>query len=141
MPKIENNIHNGFYISKDELYQLLKSVNYKRRKLDFITVSSQKKIDFVRIDEILYAQSEGNYTTFFLLNGTMVVSTKNIGEYENVLCDEAFFRIHTRYFVNLNRVLSVSKESGMYVIMVNGKKLPVAFRRAKRFNEIIKNYS
>lgn len=98
-------------------------------RLNFIAVSSVAKIDFVKIDDILFCEADGRYTTFFLENGKTIVSSKNLGGYEKILANKSFFRIHHRYLVNLEKVEKVDKAGGNYCMLSNEKSLPIAKRK------------
>ncbi len=104
----------------------------------FITISSIDKIDIIKKNEILFCKSDGRYTTFYLKNEEEYVACKNIGEYENILTDNCFFRIHQSYIINLDFVVSVNKKSGYYCEMINGARLPIAKRRQEALNKILK---
>jgi two-component system LytT family response regulator len=115
--------------------QLLNSTNQPN---DYVAVSSLDKIELVPMEEIIYCQAEGRYTTFFLLNGKKVTSSKNLKEYDAILNPNLFFRIHHSYIINIRHVLKISKKDGFYCELSNGVFLPVAKRRQEDFNKFIK---
>ncbi len=98
-------------------------------RLNFLAVSSVDKIDFVKLEDILFCEADGRYTTFFLENGKTIVSSKNLGGYEKILKNKSFFRIHHRYLVNLEKVIKIDKAGGNYCILGKEKSLPVAKRK------------
>lgn len=103
-----------------------------------VTISSIDKIDVIKKGDILFCKSDGRYTTFYLKNGEECVACKNIGEYENLLTDNCFFRIHQSYIINLDFVVSINKKSGYYCEMTNGARLPISKRRIEEFNKYLK---
>jgi two-component system LytT family response regulator len=115
--------------------QLLNSTNQPN---DYVAISSLDKIELVPMEEIIYCQAEGRYTTFFLLNGKKVTSSKNLKEYDAILNPNLFFRIHHSYIINIRHVLKISKKDGFYCELSNGVFLPVAKRRQENFNKFIK---
>lgn len=106
--------------------------------IDIIVVNSLEKIEFLKIEDIIYCASDGNYTTFYLLNGRKVLSTKNIGVYQNLLNPSCFFRIHHSFIINLKHLSGISKKDGLYCELSNNIYLPIAKRRQNEFYKILK---
>lgn len=96
---------------------------------DYIVFPGRKVIEIVRIAEILYCKSDGNYTTFYLKDREKVVAIKNIGGVEKTLPKDIFIRIHKQYLVNFNYVKSIHKSDGFYCQLFNGVMLPVSRRK------------
>ena len=115
--------------------ELLNSFNHPN---DYVDVSSLDKIELIPMAEITYCQAEGRYTTFYLLNGKKIMSSKNLGEYIPILDSNYFFRIHHSYIINLRHVVKISKKEGYFCEFPNGVILAVAKRRQEDFNKFIK---
>jgi two-component system, LytTR family, response regulator len=88
---------------------------------------------FVKIAEIMYCESSGNYTHFYLCNDKKIVVSRQLGEYEKLLPEHHFTRIHDKYIINLSYIKEYIKGSGGDVILENGKEIPVATRRKEDF--------
>lgn len=115
--------------------ELLNSFNQPN---DYVAVSSLDKIELIPMAEITYCQAEGRYTTFYLLNGKKIMSSKNLGEYIPILDSNYFFRIHHSYIINLRHIVKISKKEGYFCEFPNGVILAVAKRRQEDFNKFIK---
>ena len=100
---------------------------------DFFIVSSLDKIEIIKFVEVLYCKADGKYTEFFLQNGDKVLSSKNIGEYQNIFPKASFFRIHNSCLVNVHQILRINKKDGLYCEFKNGVDLAVAKRKEKEF--------
>ena len=85
----------------------------------------------------MYCEANGSYTTVFLQDGTKLVASKSLGDFELQLGEHKFFRIHHHYLIGLNRVKEFQRNDGGYVIMENGKQLEVSQRKRKDFLEAI----
>lgn len=60
-------------------------------------------------NDILYAHSEGNYTTIYSTSKKPLVITKNLKKIETeILNNPPFFRTHQSFIVNLNHVVEFS---------------------------------
>lgn len=114
-----------------------------KAKNDIITdktlvVSSHKEIKLFRESEIIYLESSGRYTIFYLVSGEDYVSTKNLGEYEKILNPNTFCRIHNSYVINLNHLSKIDKVNGDQCILSNNKLLPLAKRRKEILFDLLK---
>lgn len=94
-----------------------------------ITLTSQKGLTFVEHSEILYCESSGNYTTFFLINQEQIVVSKQIGSFEKKFEMHSIVRVHDRYIVNLKHVTQYLRGNGGFLVLSNGKEIPVSTRR------------
>ncbi len=130
----------GRFVQKME-EKSLKTSNLNLAKLnakfDKIPVPSLRGLQFESINEILYLRSEGNYTMIYLKNGEQIVSSKNIGDYETVLLNLHFFRIHHTSIINLEHLREYLKGEGGSVILIDGTELDVAKRKKKEFLDVI----
>ncbi|MFS4493486.1 LytR/AlgR family response regulator transcription factor [Maribacter sp. 2308TA10-17] len=91
-----------------------------------ISITDAKGVHMVEAIDILYCMSNGNYTVFILINEREIVISKNLKYFEVKLKAYDFLRIHKSYLINLNHIDFMVKEQGGYVVMKNGKSLPVS---------------
>lgn len=61
--------------------------------------------------------------------------SKPLKEYDEMLTDFNFFRIHKSYLVNLDKIVSYEKQAGGYVFLDNQTELSVSFRKREQFLE------
>ena len=99
-----------------------------------IALPSSKEIRFIRTKEIIRCESSNNYTTFIILNGESIVTSKPIFEYEEILQGYGFIRCHQTHLVNKRYIKSLVKQDGGYLLLENGSKIPIS--RLKR--ELVK---
>ena len=85
------------------------------------------------LDEIVYLKGEVNYTRFILKTGEKLMTSKTLKEYENILTNYGFYRIHQSYLINLRFVKEYVKGEGGEVIMINNDQLDVSRRRKSEF--------
>jgi two-component system, LytTR family, response regulator len=95
-----------------------------------IALPMASEILFVGIDEIIYCMGENNYTHFFLTNNRKLLVTRTLKEYEELLADYEFIRVHRSYLINLHYVKSFVKKEGGYVVMTNDAQISIS--RSKR---------
>lgn len=87
---------------------------------------------FVLPKDVIRIESSKSYTTFFLSNGDQVVVSRTIQDYETLLSDLGFFRIHLSSIVNMDHVVSYKKADGA-IKMTDNTEAEVARRRRDEF--------
>lgn len=92
-------------------------------------------IEIIRMDEILYLKSDGNYSEIILLGEKKIIASKTLKYFTSFLPLQQFIRIHKSHLVNLNHIKKYLKSEGGEVQMINNDVLPVS--RNKR-DEILK---
>ncbi|NNC70933.1 MAG: response regulator transcription factor [Flavobacteriaceae bacterium] len=123
--------YNSRITNADKFEKILLNFNEKLSHKK-ITINTDGKLVFLESDDILYAESDGNYATLFLLNNKKIVLTKKLKEVGELLPEDSFFRIHNSFIVNLNKIKEFLKTDG-YVILENNKKIPVSRQRKSDF--------
>lgn len=98
-----------------------------------LIVPDQSGFEVLELEEIIRAEAERNYTTFVLVSGRKVVSSKPIGHYEEMLQDRSFVRIHNSHLVNLRHLQRYTKGRGGLVVMSDGEELEVSRRKRDDF--------
>ncbi len=99
-----------------------------------ITINTDGKLIFLNIDDILFVESDGNYSTIVTTEGQKILITKKLKEVNDILPEHYFFRIHNSYIINLNKIKEFIKNEG-YVVMESNHKIPVARQRKSDFLE------
>ncbi|MFL0353108.1 LytTR family DNA-binding domain-containing protein [Xanthomarina sp. GH4-25] len=127
--KIKKFYANNISVAKVEEVLLNFNANLKHQK---VIINTDGKLVFLNIDDILYIESDGNYSTFMLTNNQKMVVTKKIKEVDALLPESCFFRIHNSYIINLNKIKEFVKNDG-YVVMESNDKIPVARQRKTDF--------
>lgn len=125
--------HNNRQLSASKLETILVNFNSKFNKKR-ITINTDGKLLFLDTDDIIYVESDGNYSTLFLSNQKKIVITKKLKEVNAILPEHYFFRIHNSYIINLSKIKAFIKNEG-YVIMDTDHKIPVARQRKSDFLE------
>jgi len=90
-------------------------------------------IIFTGVENILYCEASSNYTVLYTTDGKEYVASKTLKEYEDLLLEYNFFRIHHSYLVNLSAIKKYVKGDGGYVILANEVSLDVSKRKKTDF--------
>lgn len=121
---------NGFSDRLEELIYNLRPASSQKFKLALPTSDG---LIFVKVDEIVFCEADSNYTQIHLMDGRKYLVSRTLKEYEDLLSDQDFFRIHNSYLVNINLIKSYVRGDGGYVVMANGKSLDVSKRKKESF--------
>ncbi|NNE28945.1 MAG: response regulator transcription factor [Saprospiraceae bacterium] len=100
---------------------LLNSMQFstKSKKL---SVPNADGFDLIPINDIIYCQSHGNYTKIFFGAESRLISRVLKG-IEASLQGHNFHRVHASYLVNLDKVKSIHRNDGGYLIMENDQRI------------------
>lgn len=110
---------------EDKLEALLAN----RKGLERLALHDAQGISLVRVKDILYCHAQNNYTEFHIANRKPILVSKTLKEYDDILKDEGFFRVHQSYLINLDQVSQFQKQDGGYVKMSDGNLIGVARRK------------
>lgn len=98
---------------------LLDNVTGNERKVRKLAIPTRDEMIFIAADTIMYLEGDAKYTTLVLQNGQKYVSSKNIGEFEELLDEQLFFRCHRSWIVNLDCVVKFLKTDNQLVLKDN----------------------
>jgi two-component system LytT family response regulator len=93
---------------------------------------------FAETQDILRLETYGNYCFVFLSNGERHLISRNLKDFEDILPETTFFRVHQSHIVNMSCVRKFIKDDGGYTVMTDGSKIPVARRRKEEFLNLLK---
>ena len=119
-----------------KLETFMSHVGDKKREPQ-LAISTLEGLIFIKLANILYCRGDGAYTFFFLKTGEKTIASKNLKEFEEILCDHGFFRTHKSYIIQLAEMKRYVKGDGGHVIMSNGVSVNVSKRRKENFIKAI----
>ena len=90
-------------------------------------------IEFVRIEDIVMCEASGSYTNVYLKDKRKVIVSKHLKEYETLLSDENFMRVHNSFLINLNEVKQFVKSEGGYILMSDDRQVSISLRKRDEF--------
>lgn len=125
--RLEERMHKTETAKKiDALFNNMKATQSATKRIGIPTVNG---ITYVSVGDIIRCHSDINYTTFFLLDNKKITVAKTLKEFEEMLSDYNFFRVHNSHLVNLALVKSYHKGKGGYIIMQDNSEIEVSTRR------------
>ena len=112
---------------------VLNNINYKSGKIEKLAVPTLEGIDFYRTDDIIYCDADGHYTTLYLKGRRKELVSKTLKDFENLLSESGFFRIHNSSLINLGCIQKYVRGDGGYVILTEDHHVTVSRRRKDAF--------
>lgn len=108
-----------------------KHITQKNNNSNKLALTVGKSVRFIQVTDVVFFESDGNHSRCFLNDCTTIYTSHSLAFLETKLLDLDFiYRIHNKFLINLLRIKEFVKSEGGYLIMNNGKKVPIG--RAKR---------
>jgi two-component system, LytTR family, response regulator len=117
---------------------LLENIRKKTDNFKRIALSNTDGVHLFEISDIIRCESEDNYTKFYIKNSKPILISKTLKEYEDLLSQHGFERIHQSHLINIAYLKSYIKKDGGYVVMGDNANLPISQRKKDRLQEILK---
>lgn len=107
--------------------------------LNKVVLMDKQECVFVEIHDICYVEASGAYTNVFLANGKKIFVSKPIKHFVEKLPSTMFFRSHKSFLINLECIVKYVKTEGGYLMMKDGKSIPVSVRRRDEIMKLLEN--
>lgn len=119
----------------NNLLENLRSLNKYNLKLSLPTLDG---VVFVQVDEIVRCFSDANYTSFSITTEQKpVVVAKSLKDYEELLQDYGFCRVHHSHLINLKYVKRYIKGDGGTAVMSDGVEVEISRRKKELFQKMM----
>lgn len=93
-----------------------------------IALNTSERVYIVPADDIVRCESQRNYTLFHLTGNRRILVTRTLKDFDEMLSDNGFFRVHHSHLINIVHVREYVKSDGN-VVMSDGSSVPVATRK------------
>lgn len=105
------------------------SMNKEERAFTKIVLATNNSLYVVEIAGIIRCEAQESYTMFHLNNETRLLVSHTLKEYEELLQEHLFVRIHKHHLVNFSYITRFLNQDGGSVVLKNGSIIPVSFRK------------
>ena len=100
-----------------------------------IALPVKEGLIYLQVADIIRIESDGSYSVIYAADGRKYLVSKNIGEYESLLPEKYFFRIHKSHLVNIRKVKKYIRTDGYFAEMEDGSVIEIARRKKDEFLE------
>ncbi|MBP6154490.1 MAG: response regulator transcription factor [Chitinophagales bacterium] len=116
--------------TKSKQFELLgKKINNQDLGKKQLAISTLEGIYFATLDEIIHIDADSSYTKIYLSTNEMIMSSKPLKYFEELLEDYDFVRVHQSHIINLKLIRRYVRGDGGQVIMNNGTEIEVSRRK------------
>lgn len=120
----------------DTLFYNLKNIQSSSKRICVPVITG---FVFLNVDDIIRCESNINYTTLFLKDKQKLLVAKTLKEFEELLKEYNFYRVHNSHLINLGYIKSYNKGKGGTITMLDGTEVEVSTRRKDDFLKKIMN--
>ncbi|WP_109697663.1 LytR/AlgR family response regulator transcription factor [Chitinophaga deserti] len=110
--------------------QNMKTLQQTNKKIALPTING---LVFMPVQQIVRCESTGNYTKLFFTDRKQLLVSKPLKEFEELLTDVDFFRVHNSHLINLQQMDSYIQGEGGFALMSDGTQVEVSRRRKADF--------
>jgi len=121
----------------EKLDVLRQNLSNSRSQNDKITIVTNEGVDFYEISQIVRIESSSNYSKIHFKDGKVLLVTKLLKDFEEILAPYRFYRIHNSHLINLSYIKKYLRGDGGQVIMQNNDVIDVARRKKEEFLKLI----
>ncbi len=104
---------------------------------DHIAIPTNDGLEFIQIKQIIRIESSSNYSRIVLQNNQHLLVTRQLKDFEELLQDYRFYRVHHSHLVNLNFIAKYVRGDGGQITMRNGDIIDVSRRKKEVFLKLI----
>lgn len=112
----------------DQIELLMSALSLKRRAAK-IAVPAFDGLQMIEVDRIVKCVADESYTHITLTTGAKITVSRILKEFEELLGDYNFMRVHNSSLINIIHVKKYVKGDGGYVIMSDDDTVEVARRK------------
>jgi len=98
-----------------------------------LCIPTLKGFIVLKLEDIIVCEAKKNYTVFYLVNRKPITASRTLLDYEELLKDTTFLRVHKSFLINLRHISEYHRGEGGVVIMSNGMEIEVSRRKKDHF--------
>jgi two-component system LytT family response regulator len=124
----------------EQFKRLFSQLENRDKPLENLGIPTMEGILFLKIADIVKCESYDKYTKIFCMNKKMIISSRNLGEFEDLLGQSGFIRVHKSFLVNKNHIVRYIKGEGGQVEMADQSYVDVSRRSKSTLLQAISNF-
>ncbi len=123
--------------SEKKIGVLLESLKGMKDGKKRIALNTADRVHVVNVSDIVRCESQRNYTLFHLTGKRQILVTRTLKEYDAMLTEHGFFRLHHSHLVNTAFIREYVKGDGGYIVMTDNSEVPVAVRKKEALLKMV----
>lgn len=105
-----------------------------------IALTHNDGLIFVPTAEIVFCEAESNYTKVHLTDGKKIMVSKVLKDLDEALAGPDFYRVHSSFLININRIKKFIRGEGGYLVMDNDAMVSISRSRKQEFMELFSKF-
>ncbi|QHT70580.1 response regulator transcription factor [Rhodocytophaga rosea] len=135
LEKVKERLHHKN--AQHQYQSVLHNIQHKAGKIERLAVPTQEGIEFFNTADIIFCEAEGSYTQLILTQKRKQLVSRNLKDFESLLADSGFCRVHHTYLINLRHVHKYIRGEGGYVIMTDNHHVDISRRKKEEFLQLL----
>lgn len=115
-------------------------VTQAKTRIENLAIPTMEGLIFIGLQDMLYCEGDDRYTKIFLTDKKMVMSSRTLGSFEELLLPHGFFRIHKSHLINLSHMKKYLRGDGGQVILTDGTTLDVSRRKKDELLKLVSQF-
>ncbi len=119
--------------SATQFETLFYNLRNMQKNVKKIALPTSNGLMIIQLSDIVRCQADANYTNFFLTNKKKLVISKTLKEFEELLHEYDFIRVHHSHLINLHHVQNYARGEGGTITLSDGSQVDVSRRKKDEF--------
>tara|TARA_R110002072_G_scaffold303135_2_gene495228 strand:- start:17208 stop:17960 length:753 start_codon:yes stop_codon:yes gene_type:complete len=115
----------------------LEKVSLNDSSFEKLALPSEEGLILISFDEIIKCQADRAYCSFHLVNGKSTLVSKSMKEFEPLLLENSFVKVHKSTIVNINYIKKYLRGKGGQLIMSDESIVQVSIRRKEELMKVL----
>jgi two-component system LytT family response regulator len=112
---------------------LLYNLQLPKPAFERLALPTSDGLDFINTGDCVRLEASANYTTVYLKNKSKIITSKTLGEFEEILSKDQFSRVHRSHIINHLYVKKYHRGRGGYIEMEDSTTIEVSIRKKDEF--------
>ncbi len=127
-------------LMKNDIAQMTTSFQHAQQSNPYLAISVSNGYEMIFRDDIVRCEANESYTFLILKGGVKKIISKRLGDLENILAANDFFRIHHSHIVNRKHIKNYVRGEGGTIITDDDQEIPVSRRKKTEFLDWLTNF-
>jgi two-component system LytT family response regulator len=115
--------------------------NIQSSRLFKIALNTTDGREYINVDDIIHIEGDVNYSKLFLTDKRVIMASKTLKLFDEMLTGSGFYRTHKSSLVNLKYVKKILTRDGLCIEMADGFQTKLALHLKEEFIQIMDKYT
>lgn len=130
-------LHTSLIHFRKQFDYLLTQRRDKQEQSKKIILKTADAIHIVNVEDIVRFEASGSYTKIYLNDRQAILVSRHLKEYESLLRDRNFYRIHRGHLVNVGYFDRLERRDGGFMIMKDKSEVPISNQKKEELLQLI----